>query len=436
MDYLSANKILVVDLASGQISESDLPEDLVTAKIGGAAINKSLYEQYQKEEPLIIGTGLLTGTLYPASAAAILSAASPRTGKLCHCPITLKVGLEFRFSGFDYIVIKGRSPKPVFLWIHDGVADIMDAAALWGKDTWTVTDSLRQSMGDDLIQTMVIGPAGEKGSDIAQVILNFWASADRFGLGKVFGEKQLKAVAFRGMGLLEIADAQDFTTQAMEILEDVKNGALAGKKGLGDILTAMGQPEAAAYLAPLVHRHSACFNTPYATNTFAFIDDDPKRLEESQAATPGVLISDADAVVGLKNCGLAAADACRVMRACAQQGVDAAAAAHLSKAAGLTDAAKIEAALPTLSGPVPLDGGGVFSPWCPTRPLFADFEDAGAADWWQKRQAVAYIFGIHPILAVMAPEIHPDDLLDLASVGTDLDLTPEALDQAVAYLLA
>jgi aldehyde:ferredoxin oxidoreductase len=45
---------------------------------------------------------------------------------------------------------------------------------------------------------------------------------------------------------------------------------------------------------------------------------------------------------------------------------------------------------------------------------------------------VAYIFGIHPIFALMAPEISEEKLLELANTGTGLGFTPETLDKVVA----
>ena len=66
---------------------------------------------------------------------------------------------------------KGYLPHPFYLWIHDGVADITDAGDIWGKDVWETTDFLRELVGDDLLQTMMIGKAGENKSDYAQFAL-------------------------------------------------------------------------------------------------------------------------------------------------------------------------------------------------------------------------------------------------------------------------
>ncbi len=438
MEYLSANKILVVDLGTSEITDAELDGDLVAEKIGGAAIAKHLYEQHADGDPIVIGTGLLTGTLFPAAAAGVITAKSPVTGKVCHCPITLKVGLEIQYSGFDYIVIKGTSPQPAFLWIHDGVADISEAADVWGKDVWETTDAWRKAMGDDLIQTIVIGKAGEDRSDLAQVCYNYWASGDRWGFGKNFGAKNLKGLAFRGMGLLEMADAEEFVELALDVLEEVKEGQFVGKKGIGDLCAAMGEVDINAWLAPVVHRHSACYNTPFATNTFIFLDEDAQKMTEPEHPEPGFLITDIFGLIGFKKLDLSAVEAGRLLKACAKYGIDAAAVAELSLATGKKTPTDIQASLATLAGTVTRPGRGIFSPWCPSQPLFGTFDDLGddPAAWWERRMAVASIFGIHPIFAIMSPEITEEDLLEIATVGTEVEFSRNTLDTAVNYLLA
>lgn len=438
MEYLSAGKILVVDLAAGTVKGEALTDELVEEKIGGAAITRYLYERHADADPIVIGTGLLTGTLFPASSASVMTAKSPVTGKICHYPITLKAGLEIQYAGFDYIVIRGKSAKPVFLWIHDGVADISDAGSVWGKDVWDTTAAWRKTMGDDLIQTLVIGPAGEQLSDLAQVCTNYWASADRWGFGKCFGLKNLKGLAFRGMGLLEVSDPAEFVELSLDILEEIKEGEFVGRAGIGDIAEAMGETDLKGWLAPIVHRHSACYNTPYPANTFVFLDEDPKRMQEPEIEEPGFLITDVFGLIGFKKAGFDAKEACRLLKACARFGIDAVGVAGQSLTAGKKTVEDITASLAQFTGAAPSPGKGIFSPWCPAQPLFGQFEEAGAdmAAWWERRMAVACIFGIHPMFAVMSPQIVEDDLLEIASIGTGLSFTAETLENAVASLVA
>lgn len=438
MEYLSGGKIVVVDLGTSEIVEETLEESLVEEKIGGAAITRHLAEAHADGNPIVIGTGLLTGTLYPATCGGIITAKSPVTGKLCHCPVTLKVALEIQFAGFDYIVIKGVSAKPAFLWVHDGIADISDAADVWGKDTWTTTDAWRKNMGDDLIQTMVIGKAGEEKSDCAQVCLNYWASSDRFGFGKLFGMKNLKGLAFRGMGLLEIADAEEFIELSLDMLEDLKEAAFVGKQGIGDLCAAIGEPGAKQWLAPIVHRHSACYNTPYPSNTFVYLDEDPQRVTEPEQAEPGFLVTDLYGLLGFYKLNLSAKEACGIMRECARLGLDAAAVAEWCAANGKQAAGDIQAALPGISSQATISGRGIFSPWCPRQPIWGAFEAAGqdGEQWWERRMAVAAVFGIHPLMAVMAPELSEADLLETATVGTGIKFNQGRLNGVIDYLLA
>ena len=83
------------------------------------------------------------------------------------------------------------------------VAEFKEAESIWGKDTWQATDWIRKEHASPNIQCLVIGPAGEKLTNLAQISLNYWGSGDRLGFGKVMGEKNVKAVAFRGLGEFE-----------------------------------------------------------------------------------------------------------------------------------------------------------------------------------------------------------------------------------------
>lgn len=426
MEYLSSDKVAVIDLASGEVSEDELSEELVAQRIGGAGITSALYEQYKDGDPIVLGAGLLTGTLTPASSLAVITAQSPLTGAVAHAPLTQYMGQELKYSGFDYLVIKGAAAQPSFLWIHDGIADLEPAGDLWGQDVWSAVSAVRQQMGDELIQVLGVGPAAEKGSNLAQVMINHWASGDRFGLGKVLAAKNLKLIAVRGMGLLEIAEEEDFVSRSLEMLGQVKSGAWAGRQGQGDLGAALGFDDYAAWLEPLVHRSHSSFNTPFAYNTYLFLDDDPSALQESAQEEPGVLLGDPAAAGVLRAMGLSAADAGAVIKSCAKAGLDAVAVAKVCQAEGKTSVADIQAALDGIDGAV--EGlSGPFSEWAP-HGLASD------AEAWKRRMAVAYVFGIDPIFALMAPEISEEGLVELAALGTGLEISQETLDSVVADL--
>jgi len=426
MEYLASNKIGIVDLTTREILEEELEDDLVLEKIGGVGITRSLYDRFADEDPVILGTGLLTGSLVPGSALSVITAKSPVTGRVSHAPLTLDAGMELKYSGFDYLVIKGAAVKPVYLWVHDGILDINEDNDLWGKDVWAATDHIRSLMGDDLIQVLGIGEAGERASDLAQICINYWQSGDRMGFGGLLGKKQLKLIAIRGMGLLEIAEPEEFVEHCAGLLSAVKSGGAAKIRGIAAMAAALGAPDLDDWLKPLTHKHMACFNTPLPTNTFVFLDEDPALLKETTVAEPGFLLTDISPLLKLKRLGLPAADACRILRECAKRGMDGAAVAELSEKAGLKDMGAIQGALSTLKGPAPTAGETAFSPW-------AAIGNQDPATWL-RRQAVAYIFGLDPVFALIAPELTEEKLLDIASIGTELELTSETLDEVVAHI--
>jgi len=423
MEYLASNKIAIIDLATRDVMEEELEDDLVLEKIGGAGITKALYDRFAAEDPVVLGTGLLTGSLVPGSSLGVITAKSPLTGRVSHVPVSLDAGMELKYSGFDYVVVKGSSDKPAYLWVHDGIVDINDADDVWGRDVWAATDHIRSLMGDDLIQVLGIGEAGEKGSDLAQVCINYWQSGDRMGIGGLFGKKRLKLIAIRGMGLLEIAEPEEFVEACAKLLTAFKSGGAAGIRGIAAMAAALGEDDIGEWLKPLTHKHMACFNTPVPTNTFVFLDEDPGLLKETAVTEPGFLLTDIYPLLTLKKMGFTAADACRVLKRCATYGIDGAAVAKLSQKAGLTDPEAVKGSFATLQGSVSSAGDTAFSPWA----ALGNQEQ----ETWLRRQAVAYVFGLHPLFLLVAPELTEERLLEISSLGTELELTSETLEEVI-----
>ncbi|MGB5922701.1 MAG: aldehyde ferredoxin oxidoreductase C-terminal domain-containing protein, partial [Syntrophobacteria bacterium] len=101
-------------------------------------------------------------------------------------------------AGYDGVVISGRSAKPVYLWIHDGKAEILDGSLLWGKGVYEVRDILKKSHGKN-VRFVTTGVAGENMCRSANLMTDNEGSATG-GFGAVLGSKNLKAVAVLGTG--------------------------------------------------------------------------------------------------------------------------------------------------------------------------------------------------------------------------------------------
>ena len=248
--------IAVVDLEEGEVEEVDIEEEFIEQNIGGAAANTALLEEYPGS--VVLGTGILTGTLCPGSSLGVVTA--QKNGTICHSAFNWFAGTELKLSGFSFVVIKGKSENPVYLWLHDEIADI-EPTDLWGKSTWETTDYLRSELGEDRIQTLVIGEGGEKKSGAALLVNNYWGTDDRNGLAALLGEKNVKAVAMRGMGEVDISDPEGFTSKAEEVLTGLKSKI----KKPGAVVEG---------LDTITDRYNACFNCPYACRNYVKVGDE------------------------------------------------------------------------------------------------------------------------------------------------------------------
>jgi aldehyde:ferredoxin oxidoreductase len=406
--------ILIVDLDAKQCDTESLSEDMVAAGLGGAGITTALYEQYRDRDPLIIGTGFFTGTFMPGGCAGVVTAKSPITGKLCHVPFGGYAAVELKLTGFDFVVVLGKADSPVRLWLHDGLSDIDDAADIWGKDVWDSVDKIREAYGDDMIQLLLIGPAAEAQSKASQFSVNYWGSFDKSALGAVFGAKNLKAIALRGLDSLDVAEG--FFGACVDLKNTICSGAISGKSGLKDIATDIGIDAAAIEkLSSMTHRNNAAYNCPYAAAAFVKYNEAPTAMDMKGHPAPGCLVTDIQGFAALHAAGL---DAAQAMEQCFRQGLEPEAAAKAGKTEGVSEDAGKAAAFST-AVPASIFGSG-----------------QGDA-WWQQRQALAAILGIDPMLMVMAPEIKEDKIVELVQMSAEWDdFSADELNRVIGDVIA
>ena len=210
-----AGKILRVDLSRGKIWTEDTA---VYAKkyLGGRAINSFILFNEMKPETrwsdpenmLILGVGFLVGTMAPGACRVSMDTKSPYTSGKGSANFGGHFGPELKYAGFDHVVITGKAERPVYLWIHDGEAEIRDAESVWGKTTYETEEILQRELGDDRIEIAAIGPAGENLVRSACVVSDLAKVAGGSGVGCVMGDKKLKAIVARGHGSISVADPE------------------------------------------------------------------------------------------------------------------------------------------------------------------------------------------------------------------------------------
>ena len=158
------------------------------------------------ENTLVLAISPLTGAPISGQSRMTSVAKSPLTDAVGDAQCGGFFPAELKFSGYDAIVIHGRADKPVYLWINNGKAELRPAEHLWGKTTGEVDDLLKEELGDDKVQILQTGLAGEKGVRFSALINMANRANGRTGMGAVMGSKNLKAIAVRGKQRPALAD--------------------------------------------------------------------------------------------------------------------------------------------------------------------------------------------------------------------------------------
>ena len=227
--YGWVGKILKVDLSSGAIT-TEPTEPYIDDYLGGRGLGvRLIYDNYRPgtdafdpSNPLIFSMGPLTGTALSGSGRVDVTALSPMSQLRAKSNFGAYWGPEVKFAGYDHIVIQGRAEKPCYLWINDGRVEIRDAAHLWGQDTFDTQKLIQQELADPEIKVVCIGPAGERLVRFACIITETGDAAGRTGMGAVMGSKNLKAIAVRASGDVQVAKPEEFLELSIQINNEIR----------------------------------------------------------------------------------------------------------------------------------------------------------------------------------------------------------------------
>jgi aldehyde:ferredoxin oxidoreductase len=198
--------VLRVNLTAGTCTPEPLKMEWARDYLGqrGLATRYFVSEVDPKVDPfspdnkLIFVTGPLTGTMASTGGRYSVITKGPLTGAIACSNSGGYFGAELKFAGWDMVVFEGASPKPVYLLLTDGKAELVDAGSLWGKTVWETEEQIQKAHQDPQIRVAAIGRAGEIGVLYAAIVNDLHRAAGRSGVGAVMGSKNLKAVAVRG----------------------------------------------------------------------------------------------------------------------------------------------------------------------------------------------------------------------------------------------
>ena len=237
-------KILRINLSERKVMEEKLDLTLARLLIGGLGIASKIMldeidssiEPFDFENKLILATGPLTGSTVPAANKSIVISRSPLTNIWGEAVFSANCGIELKRAGYDVLIIEGGAENPVYLWIHDGEAEIRDASGIWGMDTFNTHIAIKKNLEEKDAAVVGIGPAGERLVRLASVVSDNGRVAGRCGLGAVFGSKKLKAIACKGIRKIEVADPD----LLKELREEVIGDVIENLKGLTNYGTSGG----------------------------------------------------------------------------------------------------------------------------------------------------------------------------------------------------
>jgi benzoyl-CoA reductase subunit BamB len=250
MRYAETGVNLEVDLTRGNIERVQTDPKDTELYLGGLGTNAKIMwdrvppevDAFSPENLLIFGAGLLCGTPATGCNRTIVSTISPQTKLMAFSMMGGFWAPELKYAGYDKVILRGKSPDLVYLWIHNDKVEIRDASHLKGKGSNETAQLIRQELNQPKAQIVSIGLAGENRVYYASIEQGR-SSASRGGIGAVMGDKRVKAIVVRGTGDINIARPAEYLEQCNEVLEYIKWREDNPIPGVIPILSVLGSPQ-------------------------------------------------------------------------------------------------------------------------------------------------------------------------------------------------
>ncbi len=230
-----AGKVLDIDLTAGSIAALPLDRETARLYLGGRGLGARMLwdlvgpevEPLSPDNVLIFATGPLTATGAQTSNRFSVSTKSPLTGTVLDANSGGWWGMQFKRTGHDALIVRGRASTPVMIWITPDGVSIEDASHLWGKRVLETTAALGQD--NNRRNVLCIGPAGEKLVRMAAIMNDGTRSLARGGPGAVMGSKNLKAIVVVGDEKNNASDREKFRFMLYETGKLIKASPLTSQ---------------------------------------------------------------------------------------------------------------------------------------------------------------------------------------------------------------
>ncbi len=250
MRYAETGFNLEIDLTRKNIERVATDPKDTELYLGGLGTNaKILWERvppevdaFSPDNLLIFSAGLLCGTLAPGCNRTIVTTISPLTKLMAFSMMGGFWAPELKYAGYDKVILRGKSPELVYIWINNDKIEIRNASHLKGKGAIETAEILRNELNEPNAQVAAIGLAGENRVFYASIEQGR-SSASRGGIGAVMGDKGVKAIVVRGTKDINIAKPAEYIELCNKVLEFIKFREKNPIKGVIPILAVLGSPQ-------------------------------------------------------------------------------------------------------------------------------------------------------------------------------------------------
>jgi benzoyl-CoA reductase subunit BamB len=298
MRYAETGYNLEIDLSRGSVDRVETDPRLAELHLGGLGTNAKILwdrvppevEPFSPDNLLIFSTGLLCGTPAVGANRTIVSTFSPQTLFMAYSMMGGFFAPELKYAGYDKMIIRGKSPDLVYLWINNDKVEIRDASHLQGKGASETAELILQELKEPKAQVAAIGLAGENRVYMASIEQGR-SSASRLGIGAVMGDKGIKAIAVRGTKDVNIARADEFIELCNKVLEYIKAREDSPIPGVMPILAGLGSPQEMKLYDEKWHTTSFMWGNARTRRRDFWTEEIEEKWRESQESVRTRLIS-------------------------------------------------------------------------------------------------------------------------------------------------
>ena len=250
MRYAETGFNLEIDLTRGNIERVATDPRDTELYLGGLGTNAKILwdrvspevEAFSPDNLLIFAAGILCGTPAPGCNRTIVTTVSPQTNLMAFSMMGGFWAPELKYAGYDKVILSGKSPELVYLWINNDKVEIRDASHLKGKGSNETAEILRKELDEPKAQVAAIGLAGENRVFYASIEQGR-SSSSRGGIGAVMGDKGVKAIVVRGTKDINVQKPAEYFELCNEVLEFIKFREKNPIPGVIPILAVLGSPQ-------------------------------------------------------------------------------------------------------------------------------------------------------------------------------------------------